>query len=284
MMRIAVTGARGRLGGHVVRLLAARPACQVVALSRREPPAGPQPGNVSEVRAHYDDPASLRAALRAVDRLVFISSDGDAAQVIVHHHNVVQAAAASGVTHIIALSGLDADLSSPFCYAVTNGHTEQLLQDSGCAVSIARASLFTEFFLGFLAPARATGQIRLPAGQGRISLVSRTDVARCLAALATAPTGRSHDITGPESLTLAAIATLAGKTWGVPIRYVSLTPAAHRAEMARAGEQLWWQYAYSTMFDSIRQQRWSPVSDQVLHLTGRSPAAVREVLAQHSDP
>jgi NAD(P)H dehydrogenase (quinone) len=118
MVRIAVTGARGRLGGQVARMLAARPDCQVVALSRREPPAGPQPGNVSEVWTDYDDPASLHAGLHAVDRLVFISSDGDAARVIVHHHNVIQAAAANGVAHIIALSGLDADLGSPFCYAV----------------------------------------------------------------------------------------------------------------------------------------------------------------------
>ena len=143
-MRIAVTGARGRLGGQVVRLLAARPGCQVVALSRRQPPAGPQLGNVSEVRADYDDP------------------------------------------------------------------------------------------------------------------------------------------TGPESLTLAAIASLAGETWGASIKYVSLTPAEHHTEMARACEQLWWQYAYSTMFEAIRLQRWSPLSGQVLDLTGRSPAAAREVLAQHS--
>jgi len=93
MVRIAVTGARGRLGGQVVRLLAARPGCQVVALSRREPLTGPQPGNASEVRADYDDPASLHAGLHAVDRLVLISSEGGAARVIMHHHNVILPAA-----------------------------------------------------------------------------------------------------------------------------------------------------------------------------------------------
>ena len=120
----------------------------------------------------------------------------------------------AGVAHIVALSGLDADLSSPFCYAVSHGYTERLLAESGCSVSIARASIYSEFFIGFLARARANGQLRLPASDGRISLVSRGDVARCLAALAVAPaSGRHHDITGPQSLGLASVAALAAREW-----------------------------------------------------------------------
>jgi NAD(P)H dehydrogenase (quinone) len=42
------------------------------------------------------------------------------------------------------------------------------------------------FFLGFLARSRTSGQLRLPAADGRISLVSRADVARCLAPLVVA--------------------------------------------------------------------------------------------------
>jgi NAD(P)H dehydrogenase (quinone) len=195
---------------------------------------------------------------------------------------VIRAASESGVAHIVALSGLDADAGSPFCYAVTYAHTERLLLASDCAVSIARASIYTEFFLDtWLAQARFTGEIRLPAGRSRISLVSRTDVGRCLAALALAePTGRHHDITGPESLDLAEIAGLAEQQWGTQIRYVELSPVDHRIEMARAGDDPWWMYAFSTMFDSVREQRWAAVSDEVLRHTGRAPISVRTVLSQ----
>ena len=44
-MRIAVTGASGRIGGEVVRLLAAQQH-QVVALTRRPPGAAPGPAGV----------------------------------------------------------------------------------------------------------------------------------------------------------------------------------------------------------------------------------------------
>ena len=279
-MRIAVTGASGRLGGQVAGLLAASGEHEVVAVSRRPgPPAAGAP-RVAAAVADYADPAALRAAFRGAATLVFVSSDGEAVNVLRHHQNVVQAAAAAGVGHIVALSGLDADPGSPFCYAVTYGYTEQLLFGSGCAVSIARASLFTEFFLGLLGPARASGEIRLPAGDGRISLVSRADVGRCLAALAVGePTGRHHDITGPEALGLTSVAAQAGQRWAVPVRYVDTDPASYLAELAGTGLQPWWCYAFSTMFGSVREQRWTAVSGEVTRLTGQPPRPFGDVLA-----
>jgi NAD(P)H dehydrogenase (quinone) len=282
VLRIAVTGATGQVGGQVVRLLAAEQPHQVVALSRRGLPSGQWPARVSAHAANYADPQALGAALRGADTLVFVSSDGPVAEVMVHHRNVIRAARDSGVAHIVALSGLDADLSSPFCYAVSYGYTEQLLAESGCPVSIARASIYSEFFLGFLARSRASGQLRLPAADGRISLVSRADVARCLAALAVAPpSGRHHDITGPQSLDLAKIAALATREWGTLLEYVRITPSEHCAEMAIAGEDPWWMYAYSTMFASIREQRWVAVSDEVHRLTRCWPTPVHEALASY---
>lgn len=225
-MRIAVTGAGGRIGGQVVSLLAALGTVQVVALARRELSPGQLSRNVVGAVADYIDARALRGALDQVDTLVLVSSDGPAAKVIIHHRNVILAAASSGVRHIVALSGLDADIGSPFCYAVSNGYTEQLLHDAGCSLSIARASLYTEFFLALATHARFGGQLRLPAGDGRVSLVSRADISSCLAALAViGPTGRHHDITGPESLDMPTPATRCSHAWRTPITYVDIAPA-----------------------------------------------------------
>jgi NAD(P)H dehydrogenase (quinone) len=65
------------------------------------------------------------AAPHSAETLVFVSSDGPVAEVMVHHRNVIRAARDSGVARSGALSGRDADPSSPFCHAVSYGYTEQ---------------------------------------------------------------------------------------------------------------------------------------------------------------
>jgi NAD(P)H dehydrogenase (quinone) len=230
-VRIAVTGATGRLGSQVVQHL---PDDDVVPLSS---------GN-----ANYDDPQALRRAMRGADKLVFISSDGEAARVLVHHQNVLAAASDAKIKHVILLSGVDADPGSPFCYAHTNGVTEAILRESGLDFSIARSALFEEFFHSLVRQTAA----RLPMGDGRITLIPRAAVAESLAALALAPpTGTHRDLTGPQALSLK------------DFDGTDVTPAEFIAELARSGEEPWWIYAYASMFESIRQQRWAKVADRV---------------------
>lgn len=266
---ILVTGASGAIGGTVVRALA-RTGREVIGLVRRRSYAGP--AGVAHRVADYHDPAALARAFRDVDTLVFVSADGDAARVLLAHRNVVDTAREAGIDHVVYLSGLDADPASPFTYAVTNGVTEQLLAASGMGFSIARASIFAEFFAQWPRAAVDTGELRVPAADGRVSLVARTDAAHALAALACrAPSDRHHDITGPEALDMATIAVRYGRVAGRPLEYVDVTPRQHRQWMADDGTDAWWAYAYDTMFASIREHRWETVSDAVAQLTGRPP-------------
>ena len=43
-------------------------------------------------------------------------------------------------------------------------------------------------------------------------------------------------------------------------------------------QEPWWVYAYTSMFDSIRQQRWDVVTGEVRELTGRAPTALHRLL------
>jgi NAD(P)H dehydrogenase (quinone) len=52
--------------------------------------------------------------------------------------------------------------------------------------------------------------------------------------------------------------------------YQPITAAEHIAQMAPT-EDPWWLYAYSSMFASIREQRWDRATAEVEQLTGRAP-------------
>ena len=248
MTRIAVTGARGRLGGQVCSLLAAEPSVEVVPVTRAV--------------ADYDDAPALTRALVGTDTLVLVSSDGEAERVLQHHLNLAAATVAAGVGHVVLLSSVDVDRDSPFCYARVNALTEAALAELRVDVTAVRASIFTEFYAGLVELATVGAELRLPAGDGRVGLVSREDVGRVLAACALAPPARPVDVTGPAALSMDRVAATRGLT------YVPVSEAEFAAHLA-GRETPWWSYAYTSMFGSIRAQRWDIVTDAVERLTGQ---------------
>src|SRR5262245_26378642 len=95
---ILVTGATGTVGREVVRQLAA--ANQPVrALVRGRRGADLEGRNVTTVGGDLDDPASLRAAMRDVDRIYLLAPS--VAEMVRQHANVIDAAAEAGVEHIV---------------------------------------------------------------------------------------------------------------------------------------------------------------------------------------
>lgn len=112
---IAVTGASGNVGGAVVRGLLDAGHTNVLALVR-EPSRAVDLDRVAAVRraADYASRKEMAAALTGVGTLVFVSSDGEAAPMLVHHINVLDAAVRAGVEHVVYLSILDIEADSPF--------------------------------------------------------------------------------------------------------------------------------------------------------------------------
>lgn len=184
-MTIGVTGASGGVGSRVVRdLLARADVGPVVALARR-PQVLPEVERLAVRHADYDDPASLRAAFAGLRALVFVSSDGSADPMRRHHEHVVAAAVDAGVEHVVYTSIVDVASDSPFYFAPVHRETEAMLAGSGLGHTLARTSIFADFFVStWIAPALVDGTLRVPAGGGRMSLLGRDDAARALAAAA----------------------------------------------------------------------------------------------------
>ena len=123
-----------------------------------------------------------------------------------------------------------------------------------------------------------TGELRLPAGDGRVSFVSRCDVGRCLGELALREDDRSiHEVTGPSGFNMFQVAEQLS-TSEKTIEYVNVSPEEFKDEIIQASWYPWWICAYTSMFESIREGRWEKVSTDVEDLTGRAPVSFREIV------
>lgn len=90
--------------------------------------------------------------------------------------------------------------------------------------------------------------------------------------------GLTHDLTGPESLTLDDVARVLSEHRGTPVRY-------HREtlEEAYASRLRWpapqWQYdAWVSTYTSIARGEVAAVSDAVERITGRPATSLGELL------
>ena len=205
-MTIAVTGASGPFGRHAIEVLQRRgiPADQIVAIVRDPAKAGDlRERGVTVRRGDYSDPASLRAALAGVDRLLFVSGS-EVGQRIAQHRAVADAAREAGVSLVAYTSSPKAD-SSDMVLAEEHRATEGALVASGVPYVFLRNGWYVENYTRQLPVILEHGLIGA-AGDGRISAAARGDLAEAAAVVVASSDGhqnRVYELGGP-SFTLAA--------------------------------------------------------------------------------
>ncbi len=274
---IGVTGASGGVGSRVVRQLLAR-GDPVVALARR-PGAIPDAPRLTARRADYDDPSSLREAITGIRTLVFVSSDGVTEAMRRHHAHVIAAAIDAGVDHVVYTSIVDVAPDSAFYYAPVHRETEALLAESGLGHCLARTSIFADFFVStWIAPALGEGTLAVPAGAGRMSLLSRDEAARALAVAAVSRREGIMDLTGPTALTVAEVCQITEAATGRRLRYQALEEDAYRQRLVDERAPGWLTEAFTSMFGSVREGRFERVSTNIPRLTGEPPQPFAEFI------
>jgi uncharacterized protein YbjT (DUF2867 family) len=126
---LLITGATGTVGSEVLTRLAAQ-GVRVRAVTRdlRKAAANPLP-HVEFVQDDFEDPESMRRACSGVSRAFLLSNSTDRAE----HQQIgfTRVAQQSGVRHIVKLSQLHADASSPGRFLRYHAAIEAAVQASG---------------------------------------------------------------------------------------------------------------------------------------------------------
>ncbi|MBL5922981.1 SDR family oxidoreductase [Lelliottia amnigena] len=234
---IAITGATGQLGQHVIEhLLKTVSASQIVAIVRNPAKADALSKQGITVRhADYTDQAAFTAALTGVEKLLLISSS-EVGQREPQHKNVINAAKAAGVKFIAYTSLLHAD-KSPLGLADEHVATEKALADSGIPYALLRNGWYTENYLASAPPAIEHGVFIGAAGDGKIAAATRADYAAAAATVIAQDghAGNVYELAGDSAWTLSELAAELSKQSGKPVTYQNLSEADFAAALKGVG-------------------------------------------------
>ena len=128
-------------------------------------------------KCSYEDTLTTRVALEGVDVLFMVSAP-ESEDRLDKHLAFVDAAAASGVRHIVYLSFMKAAPDATFTLARTHFHTEERIKASGMTYTFLRDNFYADFFVEL---PDEEGRILGPAGDGRVGVVAREDAGRVAA-------------------------------------------------------------------------------------------------------
>ncbi|NMG73521.1 SDR family oxidoreductase [Aromatoleum diolicum] len=284
---ILVTGATGQLGQRIVQHLAARlprAGAGQLAVSVRDPARAENlAARGIEVRqGNFDQPETLPVTFAGVDRLVLISTDGPKAVRIAQHRNAIEAARVAGVKHIFYTSFLDADSTSPSEFAQVHAATEADLATSGITCTLLRNGMYADFLPMTFAGALQTGVLHLPAGEGKVSYLSRNELAEAIAAAAVAPRleKQVYELTGQTAHDYYDIVARVGAATGKTLRYEAVSEDAYAESLESAGLPAWLARALANMYSAAAQNRFARSTNDFAALVGHPPKSIDCLVAE----
>nr|WP_253267988.1 NAD(P)H-binding protein [Streptomyces asoensis] len=254
---ILVTGATGKTGRRVARLLQER-GVTVRAVSR----SGTQSFD-------WADRSTWEPALEGVTGVYLVVPDLGSPRAAEDIAAFAGQAAATGARRAVLLSVPEGGLDEEHVLAA-----ERALEHAGLDWTVLRPRwFFQNFSEDFLHDPVLSGEVRLPAGDGKEAFVDAEDIAEvAVAALTEAGhAGWHYELSGPRLMTFGeAVAEIARAT-GREIRYVSLTPETYGDEQRAQGVPEEWVQLSVNLYEYVRSGGLASLSDGVQRALGRAP-------------
>lgn len=278
---ILLTGVTGKTGGEVARQLAAAgvPFRAIARDAARAEPLRDLGGTL--FIGDVAEPAFLRGALAGTDRALLVMPNGEHQQAL--EIGFIDAAVAAGTRHICYLSSLESVPESPNPITRMHVAVEAHLRQSGLDWTIVRPTFFMQGFLSQAARIRDRNEISMPVGSGTLAPTDLRDVATiiCRVFTATGHAGQSYDLTGPELLTMHAVAERFTRVLGRPIRYVDQPMDEFRARLQAINLSPWRTNAVAMELEALAAGAVDHTTDTIERLLGRPATSLERFVADH---
>ena len=272
-----IAGVTGHVGGVAARqLLAEKQPVKVIVRDAEKGKAWSAAGAEVAIGA-LDDANFLAATLRgAAGFFVLLPGDLGATDFYAVQRKQSDAIASgvkqSGVSHVVLLSSVGADLAEGNGPIKGLNYLENKLRETGTKLSAIRACYFAENVGNSLGPAKGMGIFpNFMASQDYpVPMVATKDIGLLVAKTLTAPPAKSEniDLDGP-ALTQKQVAEKLGAAIGKPLQIVDIPPPAHAATLQQAGMSPQMSEIYAEMFSGFASGKIMPRGDR--KETGTTP-------------
>ena len=275
MPKIAVTGVTGNLGGMVSRLCK-KNGIEVRNLARNVEKAE-KLGFSNVFKSSYDKLEDTVKSLEGIE-VLFMVSGSENPNRVQQHKDFIDAAKIAGVSHIIYLSFYNASKNSIFTLGRDHYATEEYIKENGFKYTFLRDNFYADFFVDLC---REYGEIKGPAGNGKVSAVVRSDVSEVAVKILENPgkwENQTLNMTGPEELSMTEIVKAVSEYLGKEIKYIEET-----VEEAYESRKIWkaeqWEYdSWVSTYTAIAENEQSGISNDIEKVLGRKATSLVEYL------
>jgi uncharacterized protein YbjT (DUF2867 family) len=267
VLMILITGASGNVGKEVLKQVSEIRSDVRAAYQSLEKAAAS--AAVETVMVDFNQPESLRAALKGVDRVFLVGPP--TAELPKLERKAVDVIKQSSVRHLVKLSAMG---GREAVFPGQHADSEDYIKASGVPYTFLRPNGFMQNMVTYNAPTiQAQNAFYGTEGDGRISQIDTRDVAAVAVKALTEDghVGKVYTVTGPEALTNSEAARILSTELGRQIRFIKLPSEQLRQSLLSAGMPEWSANALLDLQRLYRDGKAATVTTDVERVLGRKP-------------
>ena len=295
---ILVTGATGTLGSQVVKQLLSAKAKEDVNIKAAARSSNDNTfedlNKVQVVQLDYNNPSTLAAALKGVDKLFLLTPFQS--NMVDLTSNLVNEAKNARVKYIVKQSVMGADVEPGITPGILHRQAEKIIEESKISFTFLRPNFFMQNFVNFYSHSIKTqGAFYVPAADAKVSFVDVHDIAAvAVQALVTTTTtndggggdkhkGKAYNITGGEALSYGQAAEIISNEVEKKVSYVNVSDEDARKGMKDIGMDEWTVNSMIELFEITRAGYASVISSVVEQVTGNKPITFSQFAKDYAE-
>jgi uncharacterized protein YbjT (DUF2867 family) len=270
---ILITGASGNVGKEVLKQIVATGA-KVRATFQSVSKAAIAPSGVDIVTMDYNQPQTIQAALKGVERVFLVGPPTPNLTAL--ERKVIDEIKQSGAPHVVNLSAMG---GRGAIFPRQHADSEDYIKSSGVPYTFLRPNGFMQNFVLYNAATINSQDAFYGAqGDGKVSHIDLRDIAAVAVKTLTESghEGKMYTLTGPEALSNKRVAEILSDDTGRDIKYVDLPAEQFKQALLGAGLPEWSANALLDLQQFYGAGGASEVTGDVVELLRRKPISFEQ--------